>query len=314
MRILAPLSNVGELKELIPLGVDEFYFGISLVKHLDETQSLNLRPHDFANLKSISQVKKAAKIIHNNNLRCFLALNTDYFRESLFKKSLELLEEINFYIDGVIITDLVLIEKVRKLFPKLKIIASTRCNILNSWSVKFYKDLGVDRFTLPRHLYLKDIIGILERFPEEEFEIFIKNEDCPYLNGMCSYIHNLNLTLTSDEGAFCRVIERYGEFSLVDKNKLKGNFSLEESLKRRYDFCRNYNCGLCWLDKLEKFKQRVILKITGRMLSLERKKRDLSFVKKSLEILEKKQPKSKILQLQREIYPEYCDNKCYFDL
>ena len=79
MKILVPLSNVDELQELISSGADEFYFGISLVKHLTELKSLNFRPFDSANLKSIKEVKKAIKLTHNYNLKCYFTLNSDFF-------------------------------------------------------------------------------------------------------------------------------------------------------------------------------------------------------------------------------------------
>jgi putative protease len=309
MKVLVPLSSAEEFKDLIVLGADEFYFGISLVKDLDERRSINLRPHQFANLKNIKEAQRVIQLIHKYNRRCYLALNVDAIRPSLFSNALEILKELD--IDGVIITDLILMKKIKERYPHLKLIASTRCNIFNFWSIRFYKKWGIKRFTLPRHLYFKDIIEILKTFKKEEFEIFVKNEDCPYINGMCVYIHNLNFSLNADEGAFCRVIERKGRFILIDKKK--GLSSRFRDIYRRYEYCRSYNCGVCWLKKLLPFEERVILKITGRMLPLERKKRDLIFVKKAIEIIKRKGTCKEVIGLQKEIYPESCNQSCYFD-
>lgn len=310
-----PLSSIDELQELISLGADEFYFGISLVKHLTDIESFSFRSFDFANLNSLNslkEAKRAIKIIHNNDLKCYLTLNNDLF--NLFKETLNILRKISSDLDGIIVTDIILIEKIKKNYPHLKIIASTRCCIFNTWDLKFYRDLGVNRFTLAHQFYFKDVIKMLEQFSNEEFEIFIKNNGCPYVNGMCAYMHNLDPSLMPvPDGPFCRLIERDGGFYLVNKDKNNARISIDAILKR-YKTRQTFDCGICWLDKLRNFKNRIILKISGRGHTLEKKRKDLIFIKQSLKILEDNADKTKILSLYKKVYSEECFHRCCFGL
>lgn len=311
MKILAPLSSLDELQELLPLGADEFYFGISEVKHLTELDSLNFRPYNQANFKSIKDAKEASRIIHHSKLKCYLTLNDDICSNNIFNDALNLLEEFSCEIDGIIVTNIALIEEIKDRFPDIDIITSTRCHSFNSWNIKFYKDIGANRFTLPHHLHFEDMIKILDQFPDTKFDIFVKNEGCLYINGICSYFHNLGSpSINLEKVSFCKLMKEYGQFYLKDKNKIPTDI-LASNVAKKHNYSKCYECKICWMHRLLQFKDRIIVKITGRGHPIENKIRDLVFIKRSLVQLEKADADMEnIVSLHKEIYPCECLSRC----
>lgn len=306
MKITASLSNIKELLPLIREGADEFYFGINLSEDkMDEINSLNLRPVSFANFNNIIDAKKGIIISQSHNRPIYLCFNKEFYLTYQYNLILRILKElIKVNLSGVIVTDLILIKQIRKIFPGLKIIASTRTNIFNSYSIKFYHRLGVERFTLPRHLYLQDIISIVKT-KKYEFEIFGKNEDCPNINGFCTYTHtiwdNFNASRT-----FCReIFNKQFDIGYKDVNHL-----VENRLVLR-DCCI---CSLAYFGNSDIYK-RIYLKITERMFSLDKKIRDVKFLKRALRIIYERKNKNirkEIKRLYRNIYLRDCNENCSY--
>lgn len=314
MRILTPLAKIDDLKELIPLGADEFYFGMTPSTELTEIEYANFRPYNWANLKSVEEVKEASKIIHDAGLKCFFTLNTDLYSKKLLDRATKTLEAISNNIDGVILADAVLIDQVHKLFPNIKIITSTRCNSFNTWNIKFYKDLGAKRFTLPAFFYFKDMLKVLEKFPDIELEVFVKNDGCTSVTGMCSYIHNLNnsVIITSSEGFFCKCMATEARYFLHDRDKNESDKTFIKPIPNKDVSRKNSECKICLTKHLLGFKDRISLKISGRDHPLEKRKADLSFIKQSVKILEASNGDDvkKIPSLHKDIYGIDCFQKC----
>jgi collagenase-like PrtC family protease len=72
-----------------------------------------------------------------------------------------------------------------------RIIVSTIGGVLNRHAVKFYLSLGARRIILPRDLALGEVMRIVESFPGTEFETFIYNDRCPFMESHCHTLHGL---------------------------------------------------------------------------------------------------------------------------
>jgi collagenase-like PrtC family protease len=132
----------------------------------------------------------------------------------------------------------------------------------NAASSRFFRDLGVSRIILPRHLTLAEIDQCV--IDEMEFEAFLINDGCVFEEGLCATTH--------DAGTFC----------LADGDELK---DMPPGLLDRYAFwkwtqnncgCSTSRgfplgpCGLCAIPRLQAAGVRS-LKVVGREASLERK-------------------------------------------
>jgi len=309
VKITVPLSNTDELVPLIKEGADEFYFGLNLfADKINETNSLNLRPVEFANFNNIADAKKSVAISQSYNCPIYICFNKEFYLTYQYNIILRILKElVKVNLSGVIVTDIILIKLIRKMFSGLKIIASTRTNIFNSYSIKFYSKLGVDRFTLPRHLYFMDIINIVKN-KKYEFEIFCRNEDCPYISGFCTYTHTIWDDLNTTR-SFCRETER------SNKKFNMGCDSVNYLVKNRLVL---KDCGICSLACLADSNtgKRIYLKITGRMFNLDKKIRDVRFLKQALHIIYNRKNKintqAEIKRLYKDIYLKDCSENCSY--
>jgi collagenase-like PrtC family protease len=132
----------------------------------------------------------------------------------------------------------------------------------NAASSRFFRDLGVSRIILPRHLTLAEIDQCV--IDEMEFEAFLINDGCVFEEGLCATTH--------DAGTFC----------LADGDGLK---DMPSGVLDRYAFwkwtqnncgCSTSRgfplgpCGLCAIPRLQAAGVGS-LKVVGREASLERK-------------------------------------------
>lgn len=312
-----PLVNISEIIPMIRAGADEFYFGFDLNRITDDTNCLNFMPSNLCNFRSLEDVNETIGIASCENKKIYVCFNNEFYLKNQYKTILNLLERMR-KPDGIIVTDRGLIAKLRKSFASWDIILSTRANVFNSQAVEYFISLGVKRIALPRHLYLSDIINLIKKYKECEFEVFMKNENCPYINGLCTYTHNI-WNEPSGAQIFCRGSrwERENMFYRVKKGNdgKQDNDSIGGSFKARLAV---NNCGVCSLFDLVKHgKERIILKLTSRLRSFDNKIKDLEFIKAAIRLTDNKIPKKKfignVIKLYKEIYQISCSRNCFYD-
>jgi collagenase-like PrtC family protease len=132
----------------------------------------------------------------------------------------------------------------------------------NAASARFFRELGISRIILPRHLTLAEIDRCV--IDGVSFEAFLINDGCVFEEGLCATTH--------DAGTFC----------LADGDGLK---DMPPGILDRYAFwkwvqnncgCNTSNgfplgpCGLCAIPRLQAAGVGS-LKVVGREASLERK-------------------------------------------
>lgn len=304
MKILAPLSNPKETKRLLDAGADELYFGMASAKVADETSCLNFRPVKFANFRNIKEARQAVRIVKDKGKAIFLCLNTNLFsRPEPIYSLLGQLEGLN----GIIATDISLINSVHKIFPKLKIIASIKRGIFNSPAVSFFHSIGVSRITLPLRLSFQDTLNIIERNCGE-FEIFVRNEGCLNISAFCNYTHNIWQDIGGEAEKIsppCKKKEHLA-YERMDKNRTA--LDLE---KRYLRLLQSGECGICFINFFgHQTKKRIVLKIAGRLFGLERKLKDVKFIRASREILMKNKLRPAVVRAIRKIHLEVYGRDC----
>ena len=171
--LLAPAGDFERIKIAFLYGADAVYFG---------GKKYSLR----ANAKNldIDEIDKATKYAHERGKKVYVAVNIIFHNDDLegiddYLKSLN-----DIHVDGIIVSDLLVIKRVNGLGLNLKLILSTQASIMNEYTAKFYKDLGVKQLVMARECLKEDIIKI-KKETGLEIECFIHGAMCSSISGKC---------------------------------------------------------------------------------------------------------------------------------
>ncbi len=175
MELLAPAGNFEKFLTALHFGADAVYLA---------GNRFGLRA--FAGNFTDEEIKKAVVIAHKKGKKVYVTLNIIAKDEDFdgLKEYLEFLQEAR--VDAVIVADVGVMEFVRKYAPKLDIHISTQANIINSYTAKFFADLGVKRLILARELSLEHIKKLRANLPKNvEIEVFVHGAMCMAYSGRC---------------------------------------------------------------------------------------------------------------------------------
>ena len=175
MELLAPAGNFEKFLTALHFGADAVYLA---------GNRFGLRA--FAGNFSDEEMQEAVKIAHSFGKKVYITLNIIAKDEDFdgLKEYLEFLQDIK--VDAVIVADIGVMEFVRKYAPKIDIHISTQANIINSYTAKFFADLGVKRLILARELSLEQIKNLRKNLPKEvEIEVFVHGAMCMAYSGRC---------------------------------------------------------------------------------------------------------------------------------
>ena len=195
MKIVAPASLIEDIAEYNKLGIEEIYLGVNnLTEGENENNkwdSVNERFERGANFENLEQIKEINRI---NNLakkpaELSLTLNKSFYNSRQLARAKEQVMIFKDYVDNFIVSELSIIKFLKENAPKNKIILSCINVCLNSNAVNFYKNLGIKKIILPRHLSIEELKSITLNNPEIEFEVMILNQFCRNLDGFCSRCH-----------------------------------------------------------------------------------------------------------------------------
>lgn len=312
MKTIVPFCSIDELKELIDEDVDEYYCGVledDWVDNFSLSYSANKRAKRGNSLGSFDELKESFDLISSRDKDMYFIFNNFYvpsqkkFIDSMFDKVLDI------GVKNYTVTDFYMVKKVKD--SGMNPILSSTTPILNSRAAKFVKGLGVKKIILPRDLDIDEISRITSDV-DLEYEVIIKNESCPNIDGLCRFFHG-----QKKDGSFVK------HACVVDFDvKIKSSFSIirkEDLFKRviinvpksKYS---NY-CGICYIKKLEDIGVRY-LKIPSRGHDMVSKIRDVNFVRFGVDNTKKN---LSFEDLKKEVRSEYirvyghdCSEKCYY--
>ena len=177
VELLAPAGNFISLRSVLENGADAVYFGLD---------DYNMR----ANAKnfSIDDLKEVSDIANEYGTKTYLCTNI-ILNERLASELDSNLERIsNSEIDGLILSDIGLIENTVE--HGLEAHISVQENVCNSYTLNTLKKLGAKRAILSRELSLSEITEITRKSPIET-EIFIHGAICMAISGRCFLSYGL---------------------------------------------------------------------------------------------------------------------------
>lgn len=252
VELLAPAGTFLKLKTAFKFGADAVYFA---------GKKFGLRA--FAGNFEDDEIERAVNYAHSLNKKVYITVNI-LAHEADFdglKEYIEYLDKIG--VDAVIVADVGIIKLIRDVAPNLDIHVSTQANVTNSYSAKFFQDMGVKRIVLARELSIEEIKKIHEAVPDIELEAFVHGAMCISYSGRC-LLSNYFTGRDSNRGA-CVQACRW-EYTITEKSRQGQQFPIEEDERGTYILNSK---DLCMIKHLKELEEAGVcsFKIEGRMKS-----------------------------------------------
>lgn len=304
LKITAPFREREEVIPLIEAGADELYCGYLSPEWARRYTTLEFeRKGGGSNFTDLAKLKQALELAHTKRIPVYLTLNGLYVN-SQYPILLQILERLNKTdIDGYIVADIGLLLTLRKLGCNKEIHISTGGTVFNSEAVCFYRDLGASRIVLDRQVSL-DAINLLSRDnPDIDFEVFILNTLCVYIDGFCTFMHTsardrlehisarhwhkdekVQVVTSYDphgEGDACCLKYSVQVYGGALRKRIYSDKVHPNIYKHLTDGCE---CAACAIFDIAKAKVKSI-KIVGRQLNSPKRLKDVRFIRSVLDIL-----------------------------
>jgi putative protease len=173
LELLSPAGSLEKLKFAVEYGADAVYAGAPAF-------SLRNKADQF----TLDEFGQGLAYVHARGKKLFLAANMFFHDEDLAPFEAYLAEAVPLGFDGLILSDLGMIDFVRQTYPDLDVHVSTQANTTNKAAARTYAKLGVKRLVLARELSLDEIKAIRDAV-DIELEAFVHGAMCIAYSGRC---------------------------------------------------------------------------------------------------------------------------------
>lgn len=253
LELLSPAGNMEKLKTAFMFGADACYMA---------GKKFGLRA--FSGNFEEDELKTAVEYAHSLHKKIYITVNIVAHNEDFvdLEEYLKYLQDIN--VDGIIVSDIGIMNIAKAVAPKLELHISTQANITNKYTAKFYCDLGAKRLVLARELSIKEIKEIREYIPKDvEIETFVHGAMCISYSGRC-LLSNYLTGRDSNRGA-CVQACRF-EYSICEKSRNGEHYEIQEDNRGTYILNSK---DLCMIEYIKELVDAGVtsFKIEGRMKS-----------------------------------------------
>jgi len=194
VRILCPVDSAAEATALAGLGANELYGGYlpgSWAERFSLAAPPNRRTFAEAQIGDAAALRRVVAAAHAGGAEFFLTVNSPLFAREQQQELLALaVEARDAGTDAFIAADPGFILAVRERWPGARIHLSTLADAANHGAAAFWRRLGVERITLPRHLSLGAIAALVAASPGMRFDAFVLYGQCPNDEGQCTFSHD----------------------------------------------------------------------------------------------------------------------------
>ena len=253
MEILSPAGDLERLYAAVQFGADAVYLA-------GKQFGMRTAAGNF----ELDELKKGIDHAHKNGVKVYVTCNTIPHNDEMAHMP-EFLEALNDYsADGVIVSDVGVIDLAKKYAPKVDLHISVQSGIVNHHSANFFYNLGAKRIVLARELSLDEISEIRAKTPKDlELEAFIHGAMCVSFSARCllsSYMTGRDAN-RGDCAQPCR-----WSYALVEEKRPGQYFPVTETKEGTYILNAN---DLCMAEHLNLVEKAGInsLKIEGRAKS-----------------------------------------------
>jgi putative protease len=213
IELLSPAGDLEKLKIALYYGADAVYIG-------GQNYSLRANAKNFTN----EEIKEAVYYAHTLNKKVYVAVNI-VFHDGDFEgldKYLKLLDE--YHVDGIIVSDISVMELWHKLNLKMELHVSTQASTLNKETALFYKELGAKRVVLAREASEDDIKEI-KKYTSLDIEAFIHGAMCTSISGRC-IMSNYATNRDANRGGCAQICRWCFNYYDENNNFIDDNFQM----------------------------------------------------------------------------------------
>lgn len=173
--LLAPAGDRERLEAAVRFGADAVYLGGSAF-------GMRAAPANF----TFDELRRAVEYAHARGVRVYLACNTLPRNAEVDALPAYLTAWAECGVDAFIVTDLGVMELVRRYAPEVEMHVSTQAGVVNYAAANAFYALGAKRVVTAREMSLSEISGLRSRTPEElEIECFVHGAMCVSFSGRC---------------------------------------------------------------------------------------------------------------------------------
>lgn len=237
LELLSPAGNMEKLKIAFNYGADACYLA---------GKKFGLRA--FSGNFDEKELEGSVIFAHNLNKKIYVTVNIVAHNKDFegLEDYLKYLEKID--VDGIIVSDIGIMQLSKKVAPKLELHVSTQANITNKYSAKFYCDLGAKRLVLARELSIEEIKEIRDFIPKDVvIETFVHGAMCISYSGRC-LLSNYLSGRDSNRGA-CIQACRF-EYSICEKTRKGEHYDIQEDERGTYILNSKDLCMIEYLNQL----------------------------------------------------------------
>ncbi len=289
MHVLAPISSPDEVAPLVEAGADEFFCGLLPSEWLERyglVGSINRRYEMAAQMTDPSELTRAVELAHDRSTSLFVTLNAHYYVPSQYPLLARIVDDIiTAGADGLLVADPAFMLWMREQGYDIPLHLSAGGAVLNPRAAAFMWDsFDLSRIVLPRHLTIGEISELVTSLPDMTFEVFIINEPCINVDGLCTFQHGL-AKITGDELNCCDI-----QWDLSSGSDDADPVALRTIRAHVASGRRGSGaCGACALFDLQRAGVAAV-KVVGRGLPIKDKARDVAFVAGLVRFLEEEGP------------------------
>lgn len=237
LELLSPAGNMEKLKIAFKYGADACYLA---------GKKFGLRA--FSGNFDEKELEESVKFAHDLNKKIYVTVNIVAHNKDFegLDEYLKYLENID--VDGIIVSDIGIMQLAKEIAPKLELHVSTQANITNKYSAKFYCDLGAKRLVLARELSIEEIKEIRDNIPKDvQIETFVHGAMCISYSGRC-LLSNYLSGRDSNRGA-CIQACRF-EYSICEKTRKGEHYDIQEDERGTYILNSKDLCMIEYLNQL----------------------------------------------------------------
>ena len=255
IELLAPAGNIEKLETALVYGADSVYMGLE-----DFSLRANAGNILYDQGRQLQEIKKKYP-----DRTFYCTLNIFFHQKDIdrLKEKIPCIAEFPF--DSFIISDIGILDLMKKNFPNARFSLSTQANCLNAEAVGVYGRMGFDTVILGRETPLSDIRKIKDANPDIRIEAFAHGAMCMAYSGRCLLSSHL-AGRSANEGDCAHACRWNYRLALEEEQRPGVYYPIAED--NGYSMILSSK-DMCMIDHLADLKNAGVdsLKIEGRMKS-----------------------------------------------
>lgn len=312
MRIVSPVDNLAEALPLLAAGADELYGGYlpqGWEERFSTFASLNQRTFAAAQLGSYEELAAVVALCRAEGKKFSMTLNAPYYTDAQLPMIFAVVDEaVAAGINGIILADPGLLRLLHRHYPQVEYHASTLAHLSNSSAIGFYRQLGIKRAILPRHLSIAEMAEIISASQGVACDAFLLVGKCPNTEGLCTFHHS-----SPDKIWPCEIPYQIEALSADPSDLLKSAMARQGSWAHTD---RRHGCGLCAIPDLARIGIDA-LKLVGRGAPSARKIAHVQLVRRMIDFAGAEEDLSRyrreaIAAHRRNFAADCSRNVCYY--